>query len=138
MVSRREFLQSTGALVVAIALPACNQKDGAGAVLDAVGQVSLGKRIRIDAAGTVQLVLGKVELGQGIGTALAQIAAEELGVDIGRITLATVDTDYSPDESYTFSSISVQQSGPPVRRAAATGRQFLLQRAAQKLDVPAT
>lgn len=75
MVSRREFLQSTGALVVAIALPACNQKDGAGAVLDAVGQVSLGKRIRIDAAGTVQLVLGKVELGQGIGTALAQIAA---------------------------------------------------------------
>lgn len=78
-----------------------------------------------------------MELGQGIGTALAQIAVEELGVDFSRISLTGVDTDYSPDASYTFSSISIQKSGPSVRRAAAAGRQFLLQRAAQKLGVPA-
>ncbi len=137
--SRREFLKSTGALVVYFTLPGCSRENGAGAdaAMATVGHVSLGNRIRIDAAGTVTLSLGKVELGQGIGTALAQIAAEELGVNISRIRLAGVDTDYSPDESYTFSSISVQQSGPRVRQAAAAGRQFLLQRAANTLDVAA-
>jgi nicotinate dehydrogenase subunit B len=84
----------------------------------------------------VHLRLGKVELGQGIGTALAQLAAEELGVNFSRMKLTNVDTDVSPDESYTFSSISVQQSGPAVRRAAAAGRQALLSRAARTLGVP--
>jgi len=96
----------------------------------------MDKRIRIEASGAMSLALGKVELGQGIGTALAQIAAEELQVDIGRINLAPVDTDYSPDEAYTFSTISVQQSGPLVRQAAAAGRRFLLQRAASVLAAP--
>ncbi len=93
-------------------------------------------RIRIESSGMIVLALGKVELGQGIGTALAQIAAEELRVGIDRIRLATVDTDYSPDESYTFSTISVQQSGPLVRQAAAAGRQFLLEKAAAALGTP--
>ena len=96
----------------------------------------MDKRIRIESTGIIVLALGKVELGQGIGTALAQIAAEELRVDIDRIRLATVDTDYSPDESYTFSTISVQQSGPLVRQAAAAGHLFLLQRAAAALATP--
>lgn len=73
--------------------------------------------------------MGKVELGQGIGTALAQIAADELGVAFENIHLVNVDTDYSPDESYTFSSISIQQSGPRVREAAAKAREYLDQQA---------
>lgn len=81
----------------------------------------------------LELLLGKVELGQGIGTALAQMAAEELDLDFERVRIAPVDTDYSPDESYTFSSISIQQSGPPTRRAAAAARQKLLQLAATKV-----
>jgi len=130
--SRREFLKSTGGLVVYFALPGCGQHNGD--VVD--GQARIGNRIRIDVAGTVTLNLGKVELGQGIGTALAQIAAEELGIKFSRMRLAGVDTDHSPDESYTYSSNSVQQSAPRVRQAAASGRQFLLQRAAHKLGVP--
>jgi len=69
--------------------------------------------------------MGKVELGQGIGTALAQIAADELGVSFDRVRLVNVDTDFSPDESYTFSSISIEQSGPKVREAAAKARKQL-------------
>ena len=137
MASRREFLQSSGALVVSFSLPGCGREASslaAGAANS--GNVMLGNRIEIKASGSVILNLGKVELGQGIGTALAQIAAEELGIDFSRMQVAGVDTDYSPDESYTFSTISVQQSGPRVREAAATGRQFLLQQAALKLMVP--
>ena len=136
--SRRKFLQSSGALVVCFSLPGCGQE--ANSIVDglaASGGVRLGSRIEINTNGRVTLNLGKVELGQGIGTALAQIAAEELGVEFSRMQVAGVDTDYSPDESYTFSTISVQQSGPRVREAAATGRQFLLQQAALKLMLPA-
>ena len=132
--SRREFLTATGGLAVYFALPGCEQHSGN----VAHGQATIGNRIEIEAAGTVTLMLGKVELGQGIGTALAQIAAEELGVDFSRMRLAGVDTDHSPDESYTFSTISVQQSGPRVRQAAASGRHFLMQRAAHNLGVPIT
>ena len=133
MLGRREFLQSTGALVVYFAWPGCEGIKAA----DASGRAMLGNSIRIDATGSVRLMMGKAELGQGIGTAMAQIAAEELAIDFERIVLAAVDTSYSPDEGYTFSSISVQQSGSYVRKAAATGRHFLLQQAAKMLDVPA-
>lgn len=134
---RRQFLKSAGALVLYFALPGCGRNDGTNAngAIEARGPAAFGNRIVLDASGAVRLTLGKVELGQGIGTALAQIAAEELGVDLSRIKLTNVDTDFSPDESYTFSSISVQQSAPPVRRAAAAGRKFLLQRAAERLGV---
>ena len=116
--SRRYFLKSSGSLLICFSLPGCSGDRGR----SGGGYASIDSRIRVESSGIVNLSLGKVELGQGIGTALAQIAAEELGVDIDRIRLSAVDTDYSPDESYTFSTISVQQSGPLVRRAAAAGR----------------
>ena len=132
-ISRRDLLRSSGALVVYLSLPGCSREPA----IAAGGTASLGDRIRIAASGSVTLSLGKVELGQGIGTAIAQVAAEELGIDIGRIDLAPVDTAGSPDEAYTYSSISVQKSVPPVRRAAAAGRHYLLQLAAAELDVSA-
>jgi len=110
-VSRREFMQSSGAVVVCFSLVGCEQE-----------QTSYDGRIRIYPDGSVELMLGKVELGQGISTALAQIAADELGIAFERIRLVTVDTDFSPDEAYTFSSISIQQSGPRIRAAAAKAR----------------
>ena len=129
--NRRQFLQSAGTLVLYFTLPGI-----ASSARSASGSATIDSRIVIDTNGEVRLTLGKVELGQGIGTALAQIAAEELGISISRIKLVGVDTNFSPDESYTFSSISVQQSGPPLRRAAAAGRQILLQRASKELGVP--
>jgi nicotinate dehydrogenase subunit B len=120
-VSRREFIQSSGAVVVYFSLTGCeqsqNDSDKAAASYD--------NRITIHPDGGIELMLGKVELGQGISTALAQIAADELGVAFDRIQLVTVDTDYSPDEAYTFSSISIQQSGPRIREAAAKAREYL-------------
>jgi len=133
-VNRREFLQSAGAIAVYFALPGCEQEIS----VPAEGSAAFANRILLDTAGNVQLNLGKVELGQGIGTALAQIAAEELCVDFSRVSLAGVDTDYSPDESYTFSTISIQQSGPRVRQAAAAGRKFLMERASLTLGISVT
>ncbi len=144
MLSRREILKSSGALIVCFSLPGCGQETGNEASGRATprraanGIARFGSRIAINANGNVTLNLGKVELGQGIGTALAQIAADELGVEFSRMQVAGVDTNYSPDESYTFSSISVQQSGPRIREAARTGRQFLLKQAAHKFGIPAT
>ena len=129
--SRRDFIQSSGALIVGFSLHGCEKKTAE----SVAAKLTLGNRIAINANGSVELFSGKVELGQGIGTALAQITADELGVDFGRLKVRGVDTDYSPDESYTFSSISIQQSGPRVRAAAATGRQYLLQLAAEELGL---
>jgi len=128
--SRRQFLKSGGSLLICFSLPGCGSDRGK----SGGGYAFIDSRIRVESAGVVKLSLGKVELGQGIGTALAQIAADELGIDLDRVRLSAVDTDYSPDESYTFSTISVQQSGPLVRQAAAAGRHFLVQRASQVLD----
>ncbi len=129
--TRREFLQSTGALTICFVLPA-HGLEGSGAN---AGEVVAGNRLQVRADGSVHLMLGKVELGQGISTALAQMAAEELDLAFDRVQIVTVDTDFSPDESYTFSSISIQQSGPPTRKAAAAARQKLLQLAAEEIGV---
>jgi nicotinate dehydrogenase subunit B len=139
-VNRREFLQSTGAVVVYFSLTACESSDGPAL------SSTFDNRITVNPDGSVQLFMGKVELGQGIGTALAQIAADEIGVAFEKVRLVTVDTDYSPDESYTFSSISIQQSGPKVREAAAKAREYLdrsatdfspvVGQSVQRLDIP--
>jgi CO/xanthine dehydrogenase Mo-binding subunit len=71
----------------------------------------LPQRVRIEADGTVSIAVGKVELGQGISTALAQIAAEELGVDLSKIRILPASTAYSPDEGVTSGSLSIQVGG---------------------------
>jgi len=99
------------------------------------GEMTVDNWLRLTSSGEVLLSLGKVELGQGIGTALAQVAAEELHIDFNRISLVPVDTNWSPDEAYTFSRISVQQSGPKIKAAANAAYQNLRQQAAQQLEV---
>jgi len=73
-------------------------------------------RVRLEADGTVSIVSGKVELGQGITTALAQIAADSLGVPLERIRMVPASTAYSPDEGVTSGSLSVQQGGAALRK----------------------
>ena len=85
--------------------------------------------------GFVQLSPGKVEIGQGIVTALAQIAADELDVDIARIRMVATGTPTSPNEGTTSGSLSVEQSGTSVRYAAAQARSIYLSAAAQRLGV---
>ncbi len=87
--------------------------------------------------GTVSIYSGKVEIGQGILTALAQIAAEELGIALERIRMVAADTSVSPDEGVTSGSLSIQDSGAALRGACAQARALLLERAAARLGVPA-
>ena len=90
--------------------------------------------IRIDADETVTVFIGKVEIGQGIKTAVAQIAAEELDVALERIQVVTADTERSPNERITAGSMSVQTSGNALRVPAAEARHILLTLAFEELE----
>jgi len=96
----------------------------------------LSQWLRLPRDGTVSVRPGKVELGQGIVTALAQIAAEELDVAFGRIRMLPATTD-SPNEGVTSGSLSIQDSGSALRQVCAEARALLLERAARRLGVPA-
>lgn len=85
--------------------------------------------------GHVTLSPGKVEIGQGIVTALAQIAADELDVDLSRVRMVRASTATSPNEGVTSGSLSIQQSGQAVRHACAEIRQIFLRQAAERLGV---
>src|SRR5882672_2067289 len=79
----------------------------------------LTQRVHFERDGTVSIATGKVDLGQGISTALAQIAAEELGVDLSKVKVLPASTAYSPDEGVTSGSLSIQDGGKALRAACA-------------------
>src|SRR3981189_3968184 len=93
----------------------------------------LSSWIRFSPEGQVTVSPGKVEIGQGIVTALAQIAADELDVDIGRIQMVRASTAGSPNEGVTSGSLSVQQSGRAIRQGCAEVRAIFLCGAADRL-----
>jgi CO/xanthine dehydrogenase Mo-binding subunit len=93
-------------------------------------------RIRFERDRTVWIASGKVELGQGINTALAQIAAEELDVAFERVRIVPPSTAHSPDEGYTSGSMSVQEGGKGIREACVQARAALLAHAAELLGAP--
>ncbi|HYZ39492.1 MAG TPA: molybdopterin cofactor-binding domain-containing protein [Stellaceae bacterium] len=138
--SRRGFLAAGGALVVGFSLlpvaPIAAQTEG-----KLPGDLNttpyLDSWIHIDADGKITVLTGKAELGQGIKTALLQVAAEELGVDPPAITLVTADTALTPNEGYTAGSHSLQDSGTAILNAAAQARAILTATAAARLSVPA-
>ncbi|HEX2139034.1 MAG TPA: molybdopterin cofactor-binding domain-containing protein [Woeseiaceae bacterium] len=91
--------------------------------------------IRIEADNSITVFTGKVELGQGIKTALLQVAAEELYVSPSEITLVTADTARTPDEGFTAGSQSMQDSATALLHAAAQVRAILTDLAAERFDV---
>ncbi len=91
--------------------------------------------IRFERNGTVSITGGKVEIGQGILTALAQIAAEELDVRFERIQMVAANTALSPNEGVTSGSMSIQDSGTAIRYACAEARALLLGEAAAEFGV---
>jgi CO/xanthine dehydrogenase Mo-binding subunit len=97
----------------------------------------LGDWLRILPRGVVEVRSGKVELGQGVLTALAQVAAEELDVDVARVRMVAAVTGISPNEGYTAGSNSIQYSGAALRVACAEARAIYLAAAAGRWDVPA-
>src|SRR2546428_9745998 len=139
--SRRDFLKTGGALVIAFSLAlefAFGQAKAAALPGSLNNNRMLDSWLRIDADGTVTIFTGKIELGQGIGTALTQIAADELDVDLKRIKIVHGDTALTPNEGQTAGSQSVEQSGTALRFACAEARDILVNAAAAKLGVAAT
>jgi nicotinate dehydrogenase subunit B len=136
--TRRDFLK-TGALVIGFTLVPRTTFAQSAAL---PGSLNTNRRLdawlRIDPNGTVTIFTGKIELGQGIGTALSQIAADELDVDLKRIDIVYGDTARTPNEGQTAGSLSVEQSGTALRYACAEARGILLAAAAAKLGVPVT
>ena len=135
--TRREFLKSTGALVVSFnlfpSLPAFAQSSSASAEPD---PTQLDSWIAISPGGTVTFSTSKVELGTGTITALAQIVAEELDVPFERVKMESGDTARTIEQGSTVGSRSVERAGPQVRQAAAAARQVLLKLASARLGVP--
>src|SRR5215813_13176846 len=95
----------------------------------------LSSWVKLFADGQVMVSPGKVEIGQGIVTALAQIAADELDVGLGRVRMIRATTAASPNEGVTSGSLSIQQSGRALRQACAEVRQIFLAAAADRLGV---
>jgi CO/xanthine dehydrogenase Mo-binding subunit len=94
----------------------------------------LDRWIRFQPDRTVRIATGKVEIGQGVVTAIGQIAADELDVPFERIAVLSGDTAEGPDEMYTTSSLSVEVSGGSVRLVCAEVRAKALDRAALRLN----
>ncbi|HMM88410.1 xanthine dehydrogenase family protein molybdopterin-binding subunit [Bradyrhizobium sp.] len=91
--------------------------------------------MKFSSNGQVAISPGKVEIGQGIVTALAQIAADELDIDLSRVQMVRASTARSPNEGVTSGSLSIQQSGRALRHACAEVRQIFLEQAAERLGV---
>jgi nicotinate dehydrogenase subunit B len=132
--SRRSVLAGTGALVVSFsAIPRLLAQDpGDNALADKPSPPGslktspyLDSWIRIAANGSVTVFTGKVELGQGIKTALLQVAAEQLDTPFGALKLVTADTDQTANEGFTSGSHSMQDSGTAIMHAAAQARAIL-------------
>lgn len=90
--------------------------------------------LAIQPDGSLIAYSGKVELGTGVRTALAQIVAEELDVPFERVRLVMGDTALTPDEGYTAGSMTIGTSGTALRQAAAEVRRALLEMAGEQLD----
>ncbi len=131
--SRRDFLKGAGALVVSFSIP-----------LSAFGQVPLAPKyatldawLAVGADGKVTVFSGKVELGTGVETAMAQLVADELDVPFTSIRMVMGDTQLCPDQGPTVGSLTLFLGGPQLRAASAEARAALVGMAAARLGVPA-
>ena len=138
--SRRDFLKSSGALIVGFSI--AGQTGTAQFGRPVTGSPPLNQLdswVAIAADGSVTAYSGKEELGQGISVAQAQLVAEELCVPFQRVRLIYCDTAFTPDQAYTAGSQShptnFNQSN--LAQACATARETLIRLASERLGIPA-
>jgi nicotinate dehydrogenase subunit B len=138
--TRRDVLKTGGALLVTFTLArtACSALPQSSARNKTVASDEVDGFLSIDADGQITVYSGKVDLGTGLRTALTQIAAEELDVQLDRVRLIQGDTALTPDQGATRGSLSIQIGGMQIRQAAATARKALVEMAAGHLGVSAT
>jgi CO/xanthine dehydrogenase Mo-binding subunit len=99
---------------------------------------ALDQWVAFPAPGKITVRTGKVEIGQGVLTAMLQLAAEELDVAPQRIAISSGDTDFTPNEGFTAGSQSMQFGGVALRQACAEVRALLLRDTADRLDCDIT
>jgi nicotinate dehydrogenase subunit B len=135
--TRREFTAGLGSIIVSFSLdPKLAFAQQAAKLPGSLAENRmLDAWIRIDADGSATIFPGKVELGQGITTALTQIAAEELDLPFARVRVLTTDTSRSPNEGVTSGGQSIEYGGTALRLASAEVRGILLDLAAKRLGV---
>lgn len=140
---RRDFLKSGGSLIIGFSL---SEAAFAQSHLDPVSRPpvpgppdarQIDTWLAIHSDNTATIFMGFAELGQGNSTALLQVAAEELDLDMSQLKTVRLDTSITPNQGGTYSSASIQRGGPQVRTAAAEARQALLQMASKNLNAPA-
>lgn len=132
--SRRRFVQVLGAgLLISVgAGPASAQRRGGGG---RGGARKVAARIHVAKHGTITVLTGKVEMGQGSRAELSQAAAEELRVPVGQIQMLMGDTSLVPDDGTTAGSRTTPSSVPAVRSGAAAAREILVQLACRRWEV---
>ena len=142
MITRRKVLRSAGALTVYFTLNpvmASNANKPSLLLPKALGRnPELDAWLSLDKQGKIKVFSGKVELGQGILTAFAQIVAEELNVAMARVEIINTDTHLCPDLGYTFGGISIEQGGTALQWAAAEAKALLLSYGAHYLATDAS
>ena len=136
--SRRSFIKGGGALIVGFSF--AGRAGAAVSPFASTAPFDLGEVdsfIAIHADNSASIKSGRVEVGQGTTTGLLLLVAEELDLDIDRLTFVRHDTSVTPNTGGTLGSSSMALAGPRLRSAAATARQALLGLAAARLGVPA-
>jgi CO/xanthine dehydrogenase Mo-binding subunit len=146
-ISRRDLLKAGGALVVSFAFavgPRRSEGRGAAQTPSSSGNTArpldpgeVDGLLAIHADGSVTLYTSKVDVGTGLRIALAQMAAEELGVAPTRVSIVEGDTSQCPDQGGTGGSTGLTRGGTEIRAAAATARRALLELGATQLNRPA-
>ena len=142
--NRRSLLKgAAGALVVGFSLEAtmAHAANSAAPLLrpaKAVAKDLVDSFVSIEPNGKVTIFVGKVDLGTGTKTAMAQIAADELDVAFEQIEMVMGDTATTPDQWITGANLTIAQGGGELRKACATARAALLARASAKLGAPAS
>jgi len=139
-ISRRSLLAGGGALIVSFSLPGAGKVAAQEAEATGGGIPSdmLDSWLRIDAQGVATVYTGRAEFGQGMKTAMIQLAAEELSLDPHTVKIVACDTALTPNEGYTSGSRGMADGGATVRAAAAQMREVLVNAAAAKLGADAS
>src|SRR3954462_2145950 len=133
---RREFMKTSGALIVSFSAPVAQVMAQASGKPPLVPS-ELDSWIAVLPNGSVQAFFGKMDMGQGLDVAVAQIVAEELDVGFDKVDVLMGDTGTSCNQGGASGSTGVSNGARLLRRAAAEARRVLVDRAADKLDAPA-
>ena len=137
-IDRRSLIKGAGALIVSIGIPGAVATAEIGStVKPPLSPDRLDSWLAVKADGDVVAYFGKMDMGQGVDVAIAQIVADELDVPFERVSIVMGDTAWTVNQGGASGSTGIQKGGIPLRNAAAEARRMLVELASRRLGVPA-